>query len=113
MDFDQRPWGNYKILLTERDCQVKRIEILPHARFSLQKHARRAERWIVIAGSGVATVGKKKRPVSPGSYIEVPRGEVHRMENTGEKPLVFIEVQNGDYLGEDDIVRLEDDFHRT
>ena len=112
MESDQRPWGHYRVLLREANCQVKRIEVLPQLRFSLQKHARRSERWIVIAGRGVATVGKKKLPVSPGSYIEVPLGEIHRMENTGDDPLVFIEVQAGDYLGEDDIVRLEDDFHR-
>ena len=112
MESNQRPWGHYRILLKEGRCQVKRIEVLPGLRFSLQKHARRSERWIVLSGTGIATVGKKETPVSQGSYLEVPVGELHRMHNTGHEPLVFIEVQTGDYLEEDDIVRLEDDFNR-
>ena len=100
------------ILHREANIQVKRIEIKPHLRFSLQKHLRRSERWIVTQGEGLATVGKREVNVRPGSCLEVACGEIHRMQNIGDSPLVFIEVQFGDYLEEDDIVRLEDDFNR-
>ncbi len=109
---DERPWGRYDILFKGPNFQVKRIEIKPGLRFSLQKHSKRAEKWIVVSGSGIATVGKNRIQVSRGSFAEVPLGEIHRMHNTGKEPLVFIEVQFGNYLGEDDIVRLEDDFSR-
>ena len=110
---DTRPWGGYTVLFKGPDYQVKRIEIKPGLRFSLQKHFKRAEKWIVISGSGVAIVGTKKVPVKRGSIIEVSVEEVHRMHNTGAEPLIFIEVQFGEYLGEDDIQRLEDDFQRA
>ena len=113
VDEAQKPWGHYRVLHKEKGIQVKRIELKPGCRLSLQKHARRAEKWTVIAGTGVATLGVKENPVREGSAIEVPVGEIHRIENTGKDPLVFIEIQFGDYLGEDDIVRLEDDFGRT
>jgi mannose-6-phosphate isomerase-like protein (cupin superfamily) len=113
MESSTRPWGKYTSLLVEDGFQVKRIEVHPGLRFSLQKHARRAEKWIVTSGAGVVTLGEKDLPVSRGSVIEVGLGQVHRMHNTGKEPLVFIEVQLGDYLGEDDIVRLQDDFQRT
>lgn len=107
-----RPWGNYQILLKEPGIQVKRIEVKPGLRFSLQKHLKRTEKWIVTVGSGVARVGSKEIAIQTGSILEVPCGELHRMHNTGKVPLVFIEVQFGEYVGEDDIVRLEDDFGR-
>ncbi len=110
---DTRPWGNYAILHQGPDYQVKRIEVSPKLRFSLQKHFKRAEKWIVVSGAGVATVGKKEIPVKRGSVVEIAIEEVHRMQNTGNQALIFIEVQFGQYLGEDDIVRLEDDFHRA
>ena len=113
MNGEDRPWGNYRILHREPGIQVKRLELKPRLRFSLQKHAHRAERWIVVSGTGVATLGKKDMPVSKGVFLEVPCGEPHRMKNTGKESLVFIEVQFGDYLGEDDIMRLEDDFGRA
>lgn len=108
-----RPWGSYVRLCQGPDFQVKRIEVSPKLRFSLQKHLKRAEKWIVISGTGVATVGKKEIPVKRGALVEIPREEVHRMHNTGDETLVFIEVQLGEYLGEDDVVRLEDDFNRV
>ena len=109
---ETRPWGHYQILHEEKGIKVKRIEVKPHARLSLQKHSRRAEKWTVIAGSGIVTLGTKDIHVKKGSFIDIPVGEIHRMHNTGEEPLAFVEVQFGDYLGEDDIVRLEDDFGR-
>lgn len=112
MTADTRPWGGYEVLQTGDTHQVKRIEVAAGKRFSLQTHARRAEVWVVVGGEGKATVGKKEIAVRRGSVVQVGVGEVHRMHNTGQDPLVFIEVQLGDYLGEDDIVRLEDDFDR-
>jgi mannose-6-phosphate isomerase-like protein (cupin superfamily) len=112
MNYEERLWGNYLVMHREPGMQVKRLELKPGVRFSLQMHARRSERWIVVAGEGLATVGKRDIPVKKGSFIEVPCEEVHRLKNTGHSPLVVIEVQFGDYLGEDDIIRLEDDFGR-
>jgi mannose-6-phosphate isomerase-like protein (cupin superfamily) len=108
-----RPWGSYAHLYQGPDYQVKRIEVAPKLRLSLQKHSKRAEKWIVVSGTGVATVGKKEIPVKRGAFVEIAGEEVHRMHNTGDEALVFIEVQLGKYLGEDDIVRLEDDFNRA
>lgn len=112
LEKDVRPWGRYEVLLKSSDFQVKRIEINPGSRFSLQKHFRRSETWVVTSGEGVATVGTRELPVRRGSVIEVALGEVHRMHNTGRSALVLIEVQMGDYLGEDDIQRLSDDYDR-
>jgi mannose-6-phosphate isomerase-like protein (cupin superfamily) len=108
-----KPWGSYIILHKGPDFQVKRVEVNPNLRLSLQKHAQRAEKWMVVSGSGVATVGQKEVPVKRGSVVEIAIGQPHRMHNTGRKSLVFIEVQLGEYLGEDDIIRLEDDFDRA
>jgi len=107
------PWGNYKVLHKEPGIQIKRIEIKPGLRFSLQKHLHRSEKWIVISGKGIVTLGKKKFPVKESLFFDVPKGTRHRMRNTGKNPLAFIEVQFGDYLGEDDIIRFEDDFGRS
>jgi mannose-6-phosphate isomerase-like protein (cupin superfamily) len=107
------PWGGYTILFKGPDFQVKRIEVKPGLRLSLQKHAKRAEQWTVVSGSGAAVVDGKEIPVKRGSMIDIPVESVHRMHNMGRVPLVFIEVQFGEYLGEDDIVRLEDDFNRA
>ena len=112
MPAEERPWGRYQVLLKEAGMQVKRIEVKPGLRFSLQKHSRRAEKWIITSGSGIATVGTRELPVARGAYVDVPLGEIHRMHNTGQEPLVFIEIQFGDYLEEDDIIRLQDDFSR-
>ena len=113
MNGDIRPWGGYEVLREGIDFKVKRIEVKPGLRLSLQKHFKRAETWVVVEGQGVATIGKKEQRVKRGSVIQLPVGQVHRMHNTGKGPLVFIEVQLGDYLGEDDILRLEDDFNRA
>ncbi|MBN1689052.1 MAG: phosphomannose isomerase type II C-terminal cupin domain [Candidatus Omnitrophica bacterium] len=111
---DERPWGNYEVLYADLDAgyQVKRVEINPKSRLSLQKHLKRVEIWTVVEGEGIATVGDREIPVKKGSVIETPKDTIHRMANTGTTPLVFIEVQRGDYLGEDDIIRIEDDYNR-
>ncbi len=112
MSSEKRPWGEYHILYVGDDYQVKRVEVLPGMRLSLQTHAKRTEKWIIVTGEGVATVGQKSIPSRPGVVIDIPVGEMHRIHNTGNKPLVFVEVQLGSYLGEDDIKRFEDDFGR-
>lgn len=109
---ERRPWGGYESLAKGHNFQVKKIQVEPGFRFSLQKHSQRDERWIVVEGQGMATVGKKEWPVARGSYMDVPKNTVHRLQNTGNSPLILIEVQLGDYLGEDDITRVEDDFGR-
>jgi mannose-6-phosphate isomerase len=112
-EFDRRPWGTYTVLDEGDLFKVKRIEVLPHKRLSYQKHARRAEHWFVVEGSALVTLDGRELTLKAGAAIDIPVGAAHRVENPGSDPLVFIEVQRGDYLGEDDIVRLEDDFGRT
>ena len=112
MNVIEKPWGNYLILHVENGIEVKRIELKPGCRLSLQKHAHRAEKWTIVAGSGIAIVGTHEISVLRGSVIEIEVNEIHRIQNTGQELLVFIEIQFGDYLGEDDIVRLQDDYGR-
>jgi mannose-6-phosphate isomerase-like protein (cupin superfamily) len=109
---ETKPWGSYEVLMMADGYQVKRVEVNAGLRLSLQKHSKRAEKWVVVAGKGVVTLGQMQIPVEHGSAINIPIGELHRMHNTGKEPLVFIEVQLGTYLGEDDIIRVEDDFKR-
>ncbi len=111
-DFARRPWGNYKKLFQEPGVWVKRVEVNPGCRLSLQKHAKRSEKWVIVKGSGLAIVNHHEIAVAPGMVVDVPLGAVHRIGNTGDDYLVFIEVACGSYLGEDDISRLEDDYNR-
>jgi len=104
-EVDRRPWG--------ADYKVKRLEVDPGKRLSYQKHHRRAEHWMIVAGVGKVTLDGRERLLHTGETVDVALEQAHRMENPGIDPLVFIEIQRGDYLGEDDIVRLEDDFGRT
>jgi mannose-6-phosphate isomerase-like protein (cupin superfamily) len=109
---DHRPWGYYTILSDEPDHKVKRIVVYPGKRLSLQKHQRRAEHWTAVYGEGLVTLDGKQIRLNKGDSIDIPRGGVHRIENPTKDNMAFIEVQRGDYFGEDDIVRLEDDFGR-
>ena len=93
--------------------KVKRIEVLPGKRLSYQKHAQRAEHWMVVKGTAKVTLDDRDEVVEAGQAIDIAVGTAHRVENPGTAPLVFIEVQRGGYLGEDDIVRLQDDFGRA
>ncbi len=98
------------------DCpthKVKRIEVVPGKRLSYQRHARRAEHWFVVSGRACVTLEGVSSEVSAGQAVDIPHGCAHRVENPGGVPLVLIEVQRGEYFGEDDIVRLEDDFGRS
>ncbi|MGI8838345.1 MAG: phosphomannose isomerase type II C-terminal cupin domain [Pyrinomonadaceae bacterium] len=111
--FDRRPWGTFTVLDEGDGFKVKRIEVLPGKRLSYQKHAQRAEHWVVVQGTARVTLDDKEIEVPAGEAIDIGVGSAHRVENAGTELLVFIEVQRGGYLGEDDIVRLQDDFGRA
>ena len=112
-EFDRRPWGTYEVLDEGDLFKVKRIEVLSGKRLSYQKHSKRAEHWFVVAGEAKVTLDDRDIKVPAGEAIDIPIGSAHRVENEGTETLVFIEVQRGTYLGEDDIVRLQDDFGRV
>jgi mannose-1-phosphate guanylyltransferase/mannose-6-phosphate isomerase len=107
-----RPWGTYESVDMSDRFQVKRIMVKPGAALSLQKHYHRAEHWIVVSGTALITVGDKEITLSEDQSTYIPLGTVHRLENPGKIPLELIEVQTGSYLGEDDIVRIEDKYGR-
>ena len=111
--FDRRPWGNFTVLDEGDNFKVKRIEVLPGKRLSYQKHSQRAEHWVVVQGTAKVTLDDRDHIVQAGETIDIAIGSAHRVENPGQELLVFIEVQRGSYLGEDDIVRLQDDFGRA
>ncbi len=108
-----RPWGSYTVLEDTPGYKIKRIEVKPGKRLSLQKHFHRNEHWIVVSGTATVTVGDTIKLVRPNESTYITMGEVHRLENEGKIPVVLIEAQVGEYTGEDDIVRIEDDFQRT
>jgi glycosyltransferase involved in cell wall biosynthesis len=107
-----RPWGHYENLLERENHKIKELIVKPGERLSLQKHQRRAEHWIVVSGEALVTVAENEILLKPGQSVDVPRDAVHRIMNPGEIPAVLVEVQMGDYFGEDDIIRLEDDYDR-
>ncbi|GAB4184641.1 MAG: mannose-1-phosphate guanylyltransferase/mannose-6-phosphate isomerase [Thalassobaculales bacterium] len=107
-----RPWGQFRSIDSGPGYQVKRLVVQPGGRLSLQLHHRRTEHWVVVDGLARVTTGQLVRVLEPGQSVMVPRGTPHRLENAGAAPLVLIEVQSGDYLGEDDIVRLDDAYGR-
>jgi mannose-1-phosphate guanylyltransferase/mannose-6-phosphate isomerase len=108
-----RPWGSYQSMDTGDRHQVKRIVVKPGARLSLQKHHHRSEHWIVVRGAALVTVNDLVKTVHENESVYIPMGAVHRLENPGKIVLELIEVQTGSYLGEDDIIRIEDDYRRT
>jgi mannose-6-phosphate isomerase len=110
--FENRPWGKYEILLSSVDLKVKKITVNPGERLSLQRHQRRDEHWFICSGEAVVEVGEKIIKMSLGDSVDIKKNIVHRVKNSGSVGLVFIEVQTGDYFGEDDIERLEDDYNR-
>ena len=108
-----RPWGWYDSIDSGERFQVKRILVKPGAALSLQMHHHRAEHWIVVSGTAEVTVGDKVLLLSENQSTYIPLGETHRLRNPGKVPLEIIEVQSGSYLGEDDIVRFDDRYHRS
>jgi mannose-6-phosphate isomerase-like protein (cupin superfamily) len=110
---EYRPWGSFTVLEDRETYKVKRIEVLSGKRLSYQRHARRSEHWYVVEGEALVTLEGKEVRLTPGQATDIPRMAAHRVLNPGNGILIFIEVQRGDYLGEDDIIRLEDDFGRV
>jgi len=109
---DTRPWGSWHIIDEGEGFKVKRIEVLPHSRLSYQTHAHRSEHWVVVRGTASSVVDGHTVISRPGDCVDIAVGMPHRIVNDTDEPLVLIEVQRGDYCGEDDIVRLEDDYGR-
>ena len=109
---DHRPWGYYVILSDEFDHKVKRITVYPGKRLSLQRHRHRSEHWFIIKGTALVTLNNEEIQRTKGESIDIPVGTIHRVKNIGADNLAFIEIQQGDYFGEDDIERIEDDFGR-
>ena len=108
-----RPWGYYSVLADETDHKVKRIVVFPGKRLSLQKHQKRSEHWFLVSGQGIVTLDGQRLNKKGGESVNIPCGSLHRIENSGTVDLNFIEVQTGEYFGEDDIERLEDDYGRS
>ena len=109
---EYRPWGKYEVLLDNEDVKVKRITVNPNSRLSYQYHEKRREQWIVISGSLTIVLDDEKVFRGPGESIHIPLGAKHRAWNETNDPVVFIETQTGTYFGEDDIIRVEDDYNR-
>jgi len=110
----ERPWGNYTVLSDNApDHKVKCIVVHPGKRLSYQKHAKRAEHWFIVSGNATVTLDGEVIELAAGQAVDIPLGAAHRIANDGTADVVFIEVQHGTYFGEEDIVRLEDDFGRV
>lgn len=109
----QRPWGTYATLKQEDGYQVKRITVAPRQKLSLQYHHKRAEHWVVTRGKALVQIGDEEFETCPGEYHYIPLGKKHRLTNIGDSELVLVEVKVGSYLGEDDIVRLDDVYGRS
>ena len=108
-----RPWGTYEVLIDEKGYKIKRIVVKPGKRLSLQKHFHRNEHWIVVSGTAEVQVGEKTYLVRPNESTYIKMGEIHRLSNPGKIPVILIEAQVGEYTGEDDIIRIDDDFKRV
>lgn len=112
--FDKRPWGSFTVLDEGEDYKVKRLEVLPGKRLSYQRHSRRSEHWFVVRGIAKVTLNGSEILLKTGESLDIECGDTHRIENPDMAgTLIFIETQTGAYFGEDDIVRLEDDFGRS
>jgi mannose-6-phosphate isomerase len=108
----RRPWGSFEVLYDGPEAKVKRIFVRPGSRLSLQRHRRRAEHWFIVQGEGTVTLDVRDLPVKAGQAVDIPRGALHRIRNDGAGDLIYVEIQTGDYFGEDDIERLADDYGR-
>jgi mannose-6-phosphate isomerase-like protein (cupin superfamily) len=110
--FESRPWGGFENIVEGVGYKVKRLVIEPGHRISLQRHRFRAEHWVVVEGTPRVIIEGRARRLKARGAVDVPRGAWHRIENPGRRPVVIIEVQHGPYLGEDDIIRKDDDYGR-
>ena len=109
---EDRPWGSFENLLDTEYCKVKRIIVKPEQRLSYQYHNKRAEAWVVVQGIATVTLNDKVFTYKEGEIVDIEYGTRHRVQNEQEEDLIFIETQTGTYFGEDDIVRIEDDYDR-
>jgi mannose-6-phosphate isomerase len=113
-EYSERPWGNFTVLDDDApDHKVKRIVVHPGKRLSYQRHFKRAEHWFIVSGTAKVTLDGTVTELHAGESIDIPLEGAHRIANEGDDDVVFIEVQHGTYFGEDDIVRLEDDYGRV
>jgi mannose-6-phosphate isomerase len=110
---EDRPWGRFDVLEEGHGFKVKRISVKPGGRLSLQSHKHRAEHWTVVSGTATVTVGETVKAMTRAQSIDIPLGAKHRLENLHDDVVEIIEVQFGDYLGEDDIIRYDDAYART
>lgn len=106
------PWGKWIVLEEGKNYKVKRIEVNKGERLSYQKHEKRSEHWFVVQGKAMVTIDGRDIEIMKGECVDIPKKSLHRIKNTAEETLIFIEIQIGDYLGEDDITRVEDDYGR-
>ena len=113
LEKEERPWGRYFVLQDETNYKLKRIEVEPGQRLSYQYHNKRSETWIIIEGSAIVTIDDKSKEYNAGESVVIPLRSRDRVENKSNSLLVFIEVQTGTYFGEDDIIRLSDDYERN
>ncbi|MDR2205964.1 MAG: phosphomannose isomerase type II C-terminal cupin domain [Flavobacteriaceae bacterium] len=113
METDERPWGKYDVLADNPNYKLKRIEVNPGQKLSYQYHHKRQEQWTIVEGEASVVLDDNEIRLSYGESIFIPIGAKHRIMNLTDKPLVFIEIQTGMYFGEDDIVRLEDEYKRA
>jgi len=113
LEKEERPWGRYYVIHDQENYKIKRIEVEPGQRLSYQFHKKRSETWVIVEGKGIVIIDEKKQNVSEGETILIPKKSRHRIENISDTQLVFIEIQTGTYFGEDDIVRLLDDYNRS
>ncbi len=109
----ERPWGYYLVLMEGRGYKVKQFVVRPGRRLSLQKHRMRSEHWYLVGGEALVTRDAETMRLPAGASVDIPIGTLHRVESVGAEDLVIVEVQRGDYVGEDDIERIEDDFGRS
>ncbi len=109
---NRRPWGTFEVLADAPDHKVKRIVVAPQGKLSLQSHKLRNEHWYTVSGIGTVTLDGNDHPLRAGCAVDIPAGIKHRVQNSAAENLVIIEVQTGEYFGEDDIERFEDDYGR-
>jgi mannose-6-phosphate isomerase len=109
----ERPWGYFDVLLEDAEHKVKRIIVYPERRLSLQRHRHRDEHWLIVSGEALLTLNTDEIVLQKGQSVDIPRGALHRVQNTGKTELVIVEVQTGDYFDESDIERFEDDYGRV
>ena len=112
LESEERPWGSWHVIDVAEGYKVKRIHVNPGCRLSYQTHEHRSEHWVVVFGKATCTIDGETVVAEPGHTVDVPLGAKHRLANEGAEELVIVEVQRGPYTGEDDIVRLEDDYGR-